>query len=107
MVATHAKARITDAAQGTERASHPDRGGHADGPAVPQLLVAGAAGERATRERMPAGAGQAAVGAADRLARRPRPLLADGRVLRPPRYLALGRPQRGRRAALSLPRLEI
>ena len=38
----------------------------AHGPAVPQLLAAGAAGERTARKRMPAGAGQAVVGAAPR-----------------------------------------
>src|SRR6185369_9972284 len=56
---------------------------------------------------MPAGAGEAPVRAAARLARLAGALFADRRVLRPPWHFALGRPQRGRRPALSLSRLEI
>src|SRR5712691_12810591 len=56
---------------------------------------------------MPAGAGEAPVRAAARLARYAGTLFADRRVLRPSRHLALGRPQRGGRAALPLSRLEV
>src|SRR5215831_5608641 len=56
---------------------------------------------------MPAGARQAFVRATAGLARHPRALFADRRVLRPSRHLALGRPQRGERAALPISRLEI
>ena len=71
------------------------------------LLAAGAAGRGAARERMPAGAGEAALGAAAGLARHARPPGADRRVLRPPRRLAVVRPQRAERAALPLSRLEV
>ena len=63
--------------------------------------------ERAAGKRMPAGAGQAPVRAAAGLARHARPAGADRRVLRPPRRVAVVRPQRAERAALPLSRLEI
>src|SRR5262245_11221799 len=56
---------------------------------------------------MPAGPGEAPVGAAARMARQPGALFADRRILRASRRLALVRPQRGERAALPLSRLEI
>src|SRR5262245_31124970 len=56
---------------------------------------------------MPASACEAFVRAAPGLARYPRALFADRRVLRPSRHLALGWPQRGERAALPVSRLEI
>src|SRR6266571_5378037 len=91
----------------TKRSADSNRPGHADGPDVPQLLDSGAAGGRSARERLPAGAGQAAVGAPGGLPRHRRPLRADGRVLRASRGLAVVRPQRGMRAPLRLSRLEI
>ncbi len=95
------------AAKRTERSPPPDRPRHADGPDVPAVLAARAAGRGAARERMPAGAGQAARRAAAGLARHAGPLCADRRVLRPSRRLAVVRPQRAQRAALPLSRLEV
>src|SRR5882672_8465409 len=97
----------SDAEKRTERISHPDRPRNPDGPVVPQLLGAGAAGERTTRERMPAGAGQAALGTAHRLARHARALFAHRRVLRAPGDIVVGWAQRREWIALPLPRLEI
>src|SRR3954453_5155981 len=56
---------------------------------------------------MSAGAGQAPLRAAARLPRYRWQVRPDRRILRPPRRLALVRPQRRARAALSLSRLEI
>src|SRR4051794_2730948 len=56
---------------------------------------------------MPAGAREAHVRAAAGLARLAGALFADRRVLRPSRHLAVGRSQRGGRAALPLSWLEI
>src|SRR5262245_59681049 len=56
---------------------------------------------------MPAGAGEAPVGAAARMARQSGALFADRRILRASRRLALVRTQRGKRAALPVSRLEI
>src|SRR5262249_24089613 len=78
-----------------------------DGPHVPRLLAAGAVGRRAAGERLPAGAGEDAVGAAARLPRQRGQVRADRRILRPPRRVALVRPQRGVWPALLLSRLEI
>ena len=58
-------------------------------------------------ERMPAGAGQAPVRAAAGLARHAGQLRADRRVLRPPRRVAVVRPERAQRPALPLSRLEV
>ena len=99
--------RESHAHQGTERSRHPDRARHADGPAVSQLLDAGAARRGAAGERLPAGAGEAALRAAGRVPRHQRALRPDRRVLPAPRRLAVVRPQRGMRAALPLPRLEV
>src|SRR6476661_6618852 len=56
---------------------------------------------------MPAGAGEDPLRAPARLPRHRRQIRADRRILRPPRRLALVRPQRGTRSALPLSRLEI
>src|SRR5215510_2315106 len=56
---------------------------------------------------MPTGACEALVRAAAGLARHSGAVFADRRVLRPSRHLALGRPQRGERAALPVSWLEI
>src|SRR5262249_60762331 len=58
-------------------------------------------------DRWPAGAGEDAVGAAARLPRQRGQVRADRRILRPPRRVALVRPQRGVWPALLLSRLEI
>src|SRR4051794_24503916 len=70
----------TDAEKRTERPPDADRSWLAHGCAVPQLLAAGDAGDRAAGERLPAGAGQAPGRAADRLARRQRQLRPARRV---------------------------
>ncbi len=90
-----------------QRPAHPDRAGNADGRDVPAVLDPGPSRRGAAGERLPAGPGQAAVGAADRIPRHRGPVRPDRRVLRAPRRLALVRPQRGVRAALRLPRLEV
>src|SRR5439155_24884078 len=74
---------------------------------VPQLLAAGADGGRATAERLPARAGADALRAPARVPRQRWKVRPDRRVLRPSRRVAVVRPQRGRRPALLLPRLEI
>src|SRR5712692_1121671 len=90
-----------------ERDSHPDRARHSDGAALPALLAAGAARRRAAGARLPAGAREAALRATDRVSRHAEPPRPGRRVLRAPRRLALVRPQRGKRAALLLSRLEV
>src|SRR5262249_18278242 len=57
--------------------------------------------------RMPAGAGEDPVRAPARIPRYRRPLWLGRRILRASRRLAVVRPQRGARPALSVPRLEI
>src|SRR6185437_9455241 len=96
-----------DAAQRTKRSRHPDRPRHARRRILPQLLDSGSARRGTPRERVPARSRQASLRAADRLARQRRPPGPHGRVLRAPRRLALVRPQRGGRAALPVPWLEI
>src|SRR3954449_3417674 len=56
---------------------------------------------------MPAGAGEDLVRAVARLPRHAGPIRPDRRILRPPWRVALVRPQRRKRPALPLPRLEI
>ena len=90
-----------------KRVPHPHRAGHADGRSAPALLDSGAARAGGRGAGWSAGARQAAVGAAARVSRQPRTRGRDRRILRPPRGLALVRPQRGGRAALRLSRLEI
>jgi hypothetical protein len=55
---------------------------------------------------MSAGEGQASGRASSRLARHQRQACSDRRILRSPRRVAMVRPERGRRAALPLSRLE-
>src|SRR6185312_16625592 len=97
----------SDAAQRTERPSDPDRSRNADGRALSPLLAAGAALRGTAGERMPAGAGEDPVRAPARFPRQPGPARPDRRVLRPPRRVAVVRPQRGVGPALPLSRLEI
>ena len=73
----------------------------------PAVVVAPPVAKGAAGKRLPAGTGEAAVGAPDRLPRQRRTLRVDGRVLRPSRHLALVRPQRGVRAALPVSRVEV
>src|ERR1700730_12097893 len=96
-----------DAQERTERLVDANRPRHPDGPGVPQLLAAGPDGRGAAGDRMPAGAGQDPLRAPARLPRHQWEVRPDRRVLRAPRGLALVRPQRGERAALPLPWLEI
>ena len=101
-------AERADGATGrNQRAVDPDRAGDADGRAVPAVLDPGDARRGAPRERLPAGPGEAAQRADGRVPRQRRPLRADRRVLRAPRRVAVVRPQRGIRAALPVPRLEV
>src|SRR5262245_59623038 len=74
-----------------ERLPYSDRPRHADGQPVPPLLDPGADVVRAARTGLPAGACEIAVGAADRVPRFAGPRRADGRVLRPPRGVAVVR----------------
>src|SRR5215813_2388274 len=96
-----------DVAERTERPADANRSRHLDGPHVPRLLAPGAVGRGAAGERLPAGAREDAVGAAARLPRQRGQIRADRRILRPPRRVALVRPQRGAWPALLLSRLEI
>src|SRR6516162_3768508 len=90
-----------------ERLSYPHRPPHADGRSVAALLDSGAARAGSARAGLSAGARQADVGAAARLSRHAGESGRDRRVLRPSRGIALVRPQRGKRTALPLSRLEI
>src|SRR5262249_50558019 len=96
--------RPSDAAQRTERPADPDRPRHANGTNVPLLVDSGALVRGVAGERFAAGAGEAPVGTAARLPRQRGPARPDRRVLRPPRHLAVVRPQRGEGPALPLPR---
>ena len=96
-----------DASQRAERSFDPDRSGNADGPTVPLLLDAGAAGRRIPAKRLPAGPGEGAVGASRRVPRQRGALRPDRRVLSAPRRVTVVRPQRRMRTALPLSRLEI
>src|SRR5262245_7197997 len=96
-----------DVAERTERPADAKRPLHLDGPHVPRLLAAGPVGRRATGEWLSAGAREDVVGAAARLPRQRGQIRIDRRILRPPRRVALVRPQRGARPALLLSRLEI
>src|SRR5258707_2045322 len=96
-----------DVAERTERPADANRPRHHDGPHVPRLLAAGAVGRGATAERLPAGAREDVVRAAARLPRQRGQIRANRRILRPPRRVAVVRPQRGARLALLLSRLEI
>ena len=69
--------------------------------------IPGADVGRTAGARLPAGARQTSVGAAAGVSRHAGARRRDRRVLRPPRRVALVRPQRGERAALPLSRLEI
>src|SRR5580704_2048845 len=82
----------TDAQKRTKRIIDPDRPRHADGPAFPLLLDAGAAGRGTAGGRMPAGAGQDHVRAAPGVPRFERQIRPDRRILRPSRRLAVVRP---------------
>src|SRR5580698_893712 len=84
----------------TERFPYPDRPRHADGRANAALLDSGVAVVGNPRARLSAGAGETPRRAADRVPRHAWPRRRDGRILRPPRCLAVVRPQRGERAAL-------
>src|SRR5262249_21547646 len=90
-----------------KRLSDPDWVGHADGRSVSALLDSGAAVGRGGRAGWAAGARQASLRAAAGVSRHARARGRNRRVLRPPRRIALVRPQRGERAALRLSRLEI
>src|SRR6516162_10456584 len=96
-----------DVAQRTKRSADANRPRHADGPHDPRLLAPGAVGRGVTGERLPAGACEDAVRAAARLPRQRGQIRTDRRILRPPRRVAVVRPQRGARLALLLSRLEI
>src|SRR3984957_535366 len=82
----------TDAQKRTERTFDPDRPRHADGPAFPLLLDAGAPCRGTAAGRMPAGAGQDHVRTAPGVPRLQRQIRPDRRVLRPSRRLAVVRP---------------
>src|SRR5215471_5456769 len=99
--------RHNDAAQRPERSSDPDRARNANGPHVPLLLAARAAGGGTSRKRMPAGAGENPVGTPARLSGYRRALRPDRRVLRAPRRVAVVRQERRVRPALSVSWLEI
>src|SRR3954447_17540656 len=92
---------------GTKRFPHLHRPRYADGRALPSLLAAGAPRRGIARARLPSGARAHARRKADRIPRFAEPPRPDGRVLRASRRIALVRPQRGKRPALSLPRLEV
>ena len=74
---------------------------------VPQLLDSGAAVGGTAGERLPAGAGEAVVGAPAAFRDSAGTLWPDRRVLRPSRRLPLVRAQRGMRHPLSVSRLEV
>ncbi len=101
------KGRRSDAEEGTERLPDADGPWHAHGRPVPLLLDARAPQRGAAGARLRARARQAAR-------RTPRGVPRFGgqarphrRVLRPPRRIAVVRPQRGMRPALPLSRLEV
>src|SRR4051794_19518315 len=106
----HAWRRDSRSIHAQPRAKHicnPDRPRYADGRDVSPLLDSGDACRGIAGERVPAGADQASIGAAARLARYPGPPRADRRVLRPSRRVAVVRAERARWTALPLSRLEI
>src|SRR5690348_15200211 len=88
-------------------ATHANRSRHAARRAFSPLLAAGAARRGAARARLPAGARAHARREADRFPRHAESARPGGRVLRASRRVALVRPQRGKRAALLLSRLEV
>src|SRR5258708_26829619 len=95
------------AGQGTERLSYPARPRNADGPVFPQLPDTVAPRRGTPAAGLPTGANPAVVRKTDRLSRHRRTARPDRGVLRPSPRLAVVRPQRGKRTALSLSRLEV
>src|SRR5439155_23732936 len=90
-----------------ERMPYPQGPRHADGGVVPALLVTRVARLGVAGARLPSGSRETTGREAGRLPRYGGTNRHDRRVLRPPRRVAVVRAQRGVRAALPVPRLEV